>query len=275
MAKEQFLCVSCGTWHYWNEAHETTYIPALGYRYICENCAENGSYYDKNGALHSKQAGHGFRCGFELECVPYSNADRAAMCSHHYGLLPTRDGSLPIGGVEFKSPIYRNLSGIKSAMRSWEKMADFSNRQCGQHINFSMVNWPIEYYTRIRNNAPGLFNELQCYMEDHPEETRRVCGRNFCHYAGAYGDYERHENWLNLSHADRLEWRLAKIASVNQYFHLVNLMMEICNCLENNFLNHPGDRRKTAVTSAKIVRLFKKYADGKARCQLEKRNSKD
>ena len=255
----------------------TANIPARGGvnpAYICSDCVEVGSYFDKNNNLKHIQAGHGVWKGFELECVPKSEEGYLAMLWGKYELLPTEDGSLPENGVEFKTPIYRNGSGIKSAIYSWLDWVDFSHPDCGQHINISKVTWSNVDYLIVRENADALFGKLREYMQHHPEDVVRVCGRNFCFYASDDVDWDTHRCFLNLSHDDRWEWRLAKLVSPDQYYALSDMVGEMLKCVETNYLNwfFTGKRdHKAEVTAKKLVSIFCKYAEGKAEAQKEKR----
>lgn len=87
-----------------------------------------------------------------------------------------------------------------------------------------------------------------------------------------------------LEQSGRMEWRLAKVQNANQYFWLINMCLEILKAIENNFAKYvEGEktiddvnviRHKAELTGNKIVKIFKKYAEGKASCQSEKRNTK-
>lgn len=273
-------CVHCGEWH-----EKADSIPVYGIdgvakrnnRYIYEPHLENGSYFDKNNESFHKSTKNGFRCGFELECIPYSDEAKAAMLQSGYGFIATSDGSLPWGGVEFKTPVYENLNGVRQILITVASLANFTDPHCGQHVNASMTGWSYDDYDIIRDHANGLFDPLMEHMGKEAKATEKVCGRYFVHYAGDYGEYTRHENWLNLSHDNRIEWRLAKMQSAQQYFHLVNMVKEMLACIETNFLQHVGSKleaQKVGVTANKLIRIFDKYAAGKAECQKPFRNTK-
>ena len=261
-------------------------IAGRGKRFICKECATTKAYSTANTVDVHKQAKHGFRFGCELECVPYSEEDKLAMCSSDYNLIPTRDSSLPFGGVEFKTGIIKNVSGMKSMLRSFENHADFTDERCGQHINFSDMYMTYDEYDAIRMFAGELFNDLCDYMQKNLDEVEKVCGRKPTVYCELKYNYFGHGTWLNLTHCGneedpekcRIEWRLAKVASPNQYVWLIFMCREMLECIKNNFIAYLGtdkEEHKTKLTAKKLVKIFQKYADGKANCQKEKFNSRE
>lgn len=277
---EVVQCIHCGNIFPKNETmpvYGIEGIAAKGNWYICNDCQNNKDYGEKNVTMVHKPAKHGFRCGFEFEGIPKSDEDRAVLCSSHYNLLPTYDGSLPLGGVEYKTGIYCNLSATKQAMRTWMKHVDFSHPSCGQHINFSSENWNEWNYSYIQQHAHRIFDILLLWMRNNPEDTERVCGRYFNDYCEAEENYFSHYNWLNLSHNDRIELRIAKIKTVNQYFALVNFCKELVDLLDRNLFQYVGtgkEFRKLSQIGTKVLKLFQKYVDGNATCQRPERNSK-
>lgn len=288
--EKTFKCVRCQGNFPWASAQETAYIPSLGRRYVCPECAVVKGYSTSNEMSVHSETQNRFAVGIEWECVPFDKSCEHAMCSGHYALIPTHDSSLPQGGVEFKSPMYRNLSALKSSMRSWLKFSDVSDPKCSQHINFSAAFLTPNVCRAILQpeHVHLIFDPLRFYMKCNPDETIRVCGKNFSWYANEELDYSEHNCWLNLSHmleqSGRMEWRLAKVQNANQYFWLINMCLEILKAIENNFAKYvEGEktiddvnviRHKAELTGNKIVKIFKKYAEGKASCQSEKRNTK-
>lgn len=288
--EKTFKCVCCEGTFSWDDAKETAYIPSLGRRYVCPQCDAVKGYHSQNIQEVHVETKNQFRVGIEWECVPLDETCKRAMCSGHYALIPTHDSSLPFNGVEFKSPMYRNLSALKSSMRSWLKLSDVSDPKCSQHINFSAAFLTPKVCRAILEpeHVHLIFDPLRFYLKYNPDETIRVCGKNFSWYANEELDYSEHNCWLNLSHmleqSGRMELRLAKVQDVNQYFWLVNMCLEILKAIENNFAKYvEGEkasddinviRHKAELTGNKIVKIFKKYAEGKASCQSEKRNTK-
>ena len=261
-------------------------IAGRGERYICKECAAVKSYNTANNKAVHKKAEHGFKFGCEFECVPFSESDHLAMCSSSYNLIPTRDSSLPFGGIEYKTGTIRNASAVKSMLRSFEKHVDFSYEQCGQHINFSSDMLEECDYNAIYAFRHELFDTLREYMKQNPDEVLRVCGRNETPYCSLENtEYSSHGTWLNLSHCYydtpiekcRLELRIAKVASPNQYVWLIFMCRDILDCIATNFIPYIGssvEDHKATITANKLVKVFQKYANGKAICQRPERNSK-
>lgn len=111
---------------------------------VCYDCVELQSYWTKNDKTAGTVTKNGIRYGFELECVPKNywnvNSDEViakTLCENN-DIIPTHDGSLPTGGVEFKTPIMNNLKYAKSLLNKMSKYWDFSDEECGQHVNISM-----------------------------------------------------------------------------------------------------------------------------------------
>lgn len=261
-------------------------IAGRGKRCFCKECAKTKPYSTANIESVHKQAKHGFRFGCELECIPCSEEDKLAMTSSKYHLIPTRDSSLGEYGVEFKTGVIQNVSGMKSMLRSFEKHVDFTDIRCGQHINFSNMYMSYDEYDVIRLFADELFGELCDYMRLHLDEVEKVCGRKPTLYCELEHKYFGHGTWLNLAHCGdeedvsecRLEWRLAKVSSPNQYTWLIFMCREMLDCIRTNFIAYLGtdkDEHKTKLTARKLKEIFQKYADGEATCQKEKFNSRE
>lgn len=283
-----FMCAGCENKKAASEfSTMSVKIAGRGKRCFCKECAKTKPYSTANVESVHKQAKHGFRFGCELECVPYSEGDKLAMTSSKYHLIPTRDSSLPLGGIEFKTGIIQNVSGMKSMLRSFENHVDFTDEKCGQHINFSNMYMSVYEYGVIGFFADDLFGELCDYMRLHLDEVEKVCGRKPTEYCKLEHRYTGHGTWLNLAHCSgdeedvsecRLEWRLAKVSSPNQYTWLIFMCREMLDCIRTNFIAYLGtdkDEHKTKLTARKLKEIFQKYADGEANCQKEKFNSRE
>ncbi len=188
---------------------------------------------------------HNIGIGFELECIPYSYSDYCSMISVVYKLVPTHDGSLPEDGVEFNTPVYRNMSGLKQMFRSFEQYADFSDESCGHHINVSHAEHTDYYGMQLmREYAQHLFNPLMYAMQDNTADTIRIWGRDFTYYANDNSGYTKQQySWLNLDASNRVEFRLAKFMDAKQYLHLSFLCREILETVCTNFLEYRDGSR--------------------------------
>lgn len=246
---------------------------------VCYDCVELQSYWAKNDKIAGATTKNGIRYGFELECVPKNywnvNSDEViakTLCENN-GIIPTHDGSLPTGGVEFKTPIMNNLKYAKSLLNKMSKYWDFSDERCGQHINISMPEFTedVRYYALDNHRC---FDFLAKNMKTHCKETETVCGRYFVYYANIIPDYAQHRNWINLSHNGRVEFRLSKISSVNQYIALAQMWTEILKAyisfynedvtVDKNTLYDFSTRIKKHSSldikyGRKMIRIFNKY----------------
>lgn len=243
-----------------------------GCHHICFGCLSIRPYSTRNNKLVHTPKKNMKTYGFEFECIPKDNDSYVKLCDTKYNLIPTGDSSLISGGVEFKSPTYQSLNGIRTIFQLVYDNADTKHRTCGQHINIGDIrlnghNWR----NRIIKFSSDIFDDIVKYMKLNKEQVIEVCGRNFCNYAsaGRYG-YDNHFSWINISHDRRIEFRLAKMQNPTQYFYLTMMYREFLDCLLNGFIlkNPSNDKQNAAICSKKLVSIFKKYAEGRATCQL-------
>lgn len=243
-------------------------------RYLCQDCCSTKEYETKNLYVIHKQMNHNKTYGFEFECIPKSENDKMILINSKYRIIPTSDGSIRnVGGIEFKTPTYNNLIGLKSMWRKFQKHVDFSNTCCGQHINIGDKEWiNLHNILKIRKHAGVIFNPLAEYMHSHYEDTIKICGRFFTYYADSSYSYCRHSSWINLEHDNRIEFRLSKFVNPNQYLQLTYMWTEIIDCIIENLLKKEYWSDDLDKIGDKLVKIFKKYVDGQADCQKENRN---
>lgn len=234
--------------------------------YYCGECSAIKNYSTKNNERVHCKTKKGKTYGFELECVKKCEEDYLNMLHFKYHLIPTEDGSLPEDGVEFKTPTYNSLRGLEKQFEKFDEWVDFSDRRCGQHINIG----DTEYLNKgsiyiIRRYADEIFDKLGWYMKEHEDSTNRICGRFFTDYARFPFGYSEHSNWINLSHNERIEFRLSKFRSPRQYILLTKMWEEMTDCVINNFLKKcrtwDCEHNHTVAdsTADKLVNIFKKY----------------
>lgn len=240
----------------------------------CQSCREIHDYYTENNIKFHKAKNHGKTYGFELECVPYTLQDQLFLCNHKYHLKATSDSSLPTNGVEFKTPTYRSLNGLKAMLHTFEKHVDFQNDKCGQHINIGDVDKiNTDSMCAIRAYAEYIFDPVLYYMTDARPSTERICGRYFNYYASRKTSYGCHTSWVNLNHNNRIEFRLAKIQSPEQYIQLVNMYTEWVDAIITWFLRGPNERN-AQIAGRKLLNIFQKYERGDAVSQSKVRNNR-
>lgn len=262
-----FKCARCG------ETYVSKPIITENGKY-CYDCSCVESYSTENNKKAHKTKKHGKTYGFELECIPHSKEDGLFLYHHKYNLIPTSDISLDVDGVEFKTPTYYSLNGLKSMLHTFEKHVDFKNESCGQHINIGHTE-KINYRTMvwIRNYADDIFKVVEDYMVNNPKSTEKICGRFFNDYCNYNDSFKFHTTWVNLGHSNRIEFRLAKIQSPEQYIQLVNMYGEWVDAIITWFLRHPNERN-AQIAGRKLLRIFQKYERGDAVSQSKTRNNR-
>ena len=231
-------------------------------KYVCKDCLSTKSYSTKNNTKVGKPTKNGYTYGFEFECVPKSESDKAVLVSKKWGFIPTCDSSLCSGGVELKSPTISGRTSLRRMFTEAYKSVDFSSTTCGQHINIGNNIWMGEQNIRlIRKHGSALFMPLQGYMKSHPASVKEICGRNFGSYCQASGSGEGfcHGYWINLSHDNRIEFRISKFRTPEQYYSLVNMWTEMLEVIKNCFISAGATSSAAQRTGATLVEVFKKY----------------
>lgn len=245
-------------------------------KHVCNSCLHIDGYFTKNNeTLYNPSSTHK-TYGFEFECVPIKKDGfdgHVEMMSSKYGLIPTEDGSLPIGGIEYKTPTINGLRGVRHMFNDVYGMVKFSSQKCGQHINIGDSKYiDTVAMKRIRYFKDYLFDNLTDYMTEHEDDVKRVCGRKFTRYADNNYRYV-HGSWLNLDNNNRLEFRISKFKNPKQYFELVNMWTEMLDAIINGFIipYEEDNIHKNSINAEKVcrhmIRIFKRYADGKASVQ--------
>lgn len=251
------------------------------FRYICPECARIKNYFTDNLTSIHKRTKRGVQIGFELECIPNDETAQNMLVNKIYQFIPSYDGSLPPDGVEYKTPVYHNLSGLKSLLRTCEKLVDFHHPDCGQHINVSLDYMTLDDWEAIYYKKYELFNPLIAHMESHRDDLRRVCGRDFNRYARPTLDGGHYSciaiKDINSIKDARIEFRASKLQDKNQYLQLAEMYLQMIECIYNNFCKYKDARcgvyqHKTQLTANKLIRIFDKFASGKDYSQDPCRN---
>ena len=166
--KKTAICKGCGYVANTEDMYRI-YSPSTNYFYICGYCHDHeASYYDENDHMTHKQAKHGLTWSIELET---SERNTASNWLYQHKFLPTSDGS--IMGTEWKSPIYRNLSGLQKLFRTIESKCKFDS-DCGTHLNIGTYN--EEKMDMLKRFYHSLFLPLCDHLEANPEKTEQIFG---------------------------------------------------------------------------------------------------
>lgn len=231
-------------------------------KYVCDKCLEKKSYSTKNDTVVGNKTNVGWTFGFEFECVPKSKEDEAVLVSKKWGFIPTSDSSLPCDGVELKSPTINGRSSLMRMFKDANNSVDFSDSRCGQHINIGNSTW-LDYTTMsaIRSRSKEIFYPLEMEMSKHRSETERLCGRFFSGYCDmTRGGSLCHGRWLNLEHDNRMEFRISKFVTPEQYFNLCNMWVDIMDMIHRKYLKGGCTLNAAKDAAGAIVEIYRKYA---------------
>lgn len=231
-------------------------------KYVCKECLRVKSYSTKNDTRVGKDTKAGWTFGFEFECIPKSEEDEAVLVSKKWGFIPTSDGSLPTGGVELKSPTICGRTSLKRMFDAANESVDFSHSSCGQHINVGNRWMDKTTMNAIRSRANKIFSPMERYMNDHESDTRRVCGRFFGNYRERVGggNSYRHGCWVNLDHDNRVEFRISKFKTPEQYFALCNMWCEVLEEVRTGYLMKGCSEEAATKVGQNLVKIFQKHA---------------
>lgn len=234
-------------------------------KHVCSNCLKVKPYSTKNNKKILINDDSQKRFGIEFECIPKDENSYVEIVSSNPCIIPTSDGSLPTGGVEFKTPIIDSLNIIEIFLSSIESNAILTDDSCGQHINISDSRIDDAGYYAIRMSSDEIFNRLLKYLIFHPFSTKRIWGRYFTDYADC-NNYYRHGSWLNLNKSNVIEWRLPKYRNHKQYMNLLNIISGIDDIIYKEYISpfyddnyfHMEQVNKLATKCSKnIVKFYK------------------
>lgn len=236
--------------------------------FYCSDCTIVMPYFTRNNNIIGDLKTGQNTYGFELEGVPRSFDAYLHMLRKEYAVIPTKDSSLPENGVEFKTSIYVGLNEFEKIMPKFAEYIDFSDNKCGQHINIGATFLTPQNIHDLDMYGHQILSKLLRYMSKHKEDTRNVCGRVFTEYAKRAGTCHSHKNWVNV-HENRVEFRLSKFRSVEQYIDLAHMWSEMLDEINENFFKKiiPGVTGVTGKSklinefSGNLVEIFKVHAE--------------
>lgn len=204
------VCQKCGSTEYKSAA---LHVPRWGY--LCTYCQNNpDNYAAKNAQERGKPTKDFFSCSIEFE-TSYGCYDcPEQMELLRLGFIPTEDGS--IGGIEWKSPIYRNQRPFVAALSLIDRLGleDIVGSDCGTHLHVGVTHSLIKDV--VDSNGEDIFGPLAEEMIADRRTTIIFWGRFFTGYA----DHRRNGRytWINPdSRHKTLEYRLLKYRSKKQY----------------------------------------------------------
>lgn len=250
-----------------------------GVIYMCPDCYHKvESYYTENGLKANQEKKHGFTYSFEFEMTnseaPYTRT------LQYNGFLPTHDSTV---SIEYKSPIYQSLNGLRKLFRSLNNELDNSyfEDEAGTHCNIGHVDYinsdTIELIGAFYHE---LFQEMSDWLKANPYACKEIFGRPLNRWASPIDNYtspRSHSNLINIEHSTHLEFRMCKFINENQYIDCVQLNTKIVKAIIKNFLqkvDEPFNEKKfkdrydfltykARYTSNKIVQLLEKECKAK------------
>lgn len=221
------------------------------YYFLCERCHSFiGSYHDQNTVINNKPIKSGVTLGIEHE---QSNSfDYRAL--YVLGWYPSYDCTVDI---EYKSPIYQSLRGLKLTLETLENAgATSGDHRSGTHCHIGTFDY-LELST-IQSNCNQLFDALQSHLLNDQYGTMSFFGRYFSGYCNLTSAYNGHSSWLNLyTGKPTIELRLGKFISASQYYRVL-VFSRLLGSLLKDFTSGKISASKT---SNKILAIYRK-------CQL-------
>lgn len=167
-----------------------------------------------------------------------------------------------------------NFHGLFQWYENLAKWVDMSDSSCGHHMNFSWYGMKAEDVRKIRRHSGELFQPVEKWMREHPEQVKKIFGRNFSNWARDDEQFV-HGSWLNLENdwndkEARLEYRLPHFVSAKQIVWCAFMLKDWTKELRS-YCSGEQDERKTAMN---ILNHIQKAANGKALYQRPERNGK-
>lgn len=264
--------------------------------YICdEHFRRDGSYFYENVLIVGTDKKHGNTVSVEFETMETTIKGRVEFIQNDY--VPTHDSTVV---HEYKSPIMNGLNALSKHCETYERLVASGDirltNACGTHFNNGNVHMPEEalsptgYIGRFVNS---LFVPLSDYLVAHPNDCKKVFGRELNYWAKAITETSRpdeHTNFINLEHSTHIEYRICKFVNAKQYMTAAKLCVKFTECIMANFVEHFNDGydkidasryykkrhyertgekvaskdayrlHKAQVTANKLVKLFEKAA---------------
>lgn len=218
------------------------------YYYMCDRCHNRIlPYSTKNDQVNNKACKHGITLGLEHE---QSGAfDYRAL--YVQGWYPTSDCTV---NVEYKSPIFNSLRGLKLTLETLERAnATSGDNRSGTHCHIGTFDY--RELSAIQSNCNQLFDSLQSHLSNDQSGTIAFFGRYFSGYCNLTSAYNGHSSWLNLyTGKPTVELRLGKFISAKQYYRVL-IFSRLFGSLLKDFTSGKTSAIKT---SNKILALYRK-----------------
>lgn len=258
------------------------------YGFLCSDCSTrmNGSYSTENSTrINNETKTNNCTISIELEIstrARYHTTEKELQwLTNEANFLKTPDGSV---WYEFKSPIYNNLLGLSKILSNFEKLNKLNQwnnaTDYGTHLNIGNSELTVNNLKIVKRFYHSLFVPFCEYLQNNPEKTTALHGRNFTHYASTINYNSRLDNnfggnymqddhcyFINMQHSTHIEFRLCKLVTAKQYMLLARMYQDIIQKVICDYFLARYDETATAETkkalakkaSQKMIKIFNKY----------------
>lgn len=243
-------CQKCGIKEYKSDA---LHVPRYGY--LCRYCQDNpDDYAATNGRQRGKPTKKFFSCSFEFETSYCCYECSEQMELLRLGFIPTEDAS--IGGIEWKSPIYRNQRPFVAALNLLDRLGleDIVGPDCGTHLHVGVRHRAIKDV--VDSHGKDIFGPLTEEMLANRRTTITFWGRFFNEYA----DHHRNGRytWVNpYSRHKTLEYRLLKYRNKKQYLAASRFCFWVTDQLDQAITAEGLEKKQRQQLADSIVAQYK------------------
>lgn len=239
-------------------------------QFITPNGNKLSLFDNTNKATTKEQIIYTPEVEFSDDYYYWSDAKKAAFVAQ-FRCYVERDCTVGGEAHVFSSINYHGLAQWYANLEKWVDMKDSS---CGHHMNISWYGMKAEDVQKIRRHSGELFQLVEKWMREHPEQVVRIFGRNFSNWARDDEQFV-HGSWLNLENdwndkEARIEYRLPHFVSAKQVVWCAFMLKDWTKELRS-YCSGEQDERKTAMN---ILNHIQKAANGKALYQRPERNGK-
>jgi len=251
---------------------------------VCRKCIRlKPEHYDSEEYFYvanNKSTERNNTYGFELECIPNSDADMALLISSHYGWYNCHDRTIaPYAGVEFKSKIFTDMRVLKHHFDAFERCCNHSNPHMGSHIHIGNPYLDMDEiadYLMVSTEYRTALELLSDYLM-MSADTEMVFGRTFNKFTFAVGGNKKVEAkycFINICHNSTIEFRLPKFVTSDQYYISAHLCDEWFNlitgfAMDNDCMTENEEPGQGQLLAQKMIDVFEKYVEKNSKIQRQ------
>jgi len=235
------------------------------YYYICIECNNlKYNYTVENNRMVNGAKKHNMTHSFELESDSRNNR------LYEYNFIPTRDATV---AIEWKTPIYKSLNGLKKILDSIYKDGLITvTQRVGTHSNVGFINGiGREKQQLLKKYYHILFIPLSNHLISNKIKTEKLFGRKLGYWSSAVNEFTNplnHNNYINITHKSHLENRLSVFRNPTQFMQVIKFNVDLLQCIQSNLFENfdrgMSDEKldhKAHIISKKLIKLFNKNYD--------------